>query len=146
MFASLASHLSLAATTTPMLCDPLARYPSFRFTLNRQLLECLASVSTVLSAPGAGGGSTGSGNGGSAHPSLPDEYWFLVKGRTVSSVMGIVVGTLGIRGSQSLSTRTIRLYFVGLVMCAIVAMAIRIEVFYDIVTGKVGGSRVCCCC
>ncbi|CAM9450146.1 unnamed protein product, partial [Ectocarpus sp. 4 AP-2014] len=102
-----------------------------------QLLECLASISTVLSAPGAGGGSNGGGNGGSAHPSLPGEYWFLVKGRTFSSVMGIVVGTLGVRGSQSLNTNTIRWYFVGLVMCAIVAMAIRIEVFYDIVTGKI---------
>ncbi|CBN76955.1 conserved unknown protein [Ectocarpus siliculosus] len=102
-----------------------------------QLLECLASISTVLSVPGAAGGSTGGGNGGSAHPSLPGEYWFLVKGRTLSSVMGIVVGTLGVRGSQSLNTHTIRWYFVGLVMCAIVAMAIRIEVFYDIVTGKI---------
>ncbi|CAB1098530.1 unnamed protein product [Ectocarpus sp. CCAP 1310/34] len=102
-----------------------------------QLLECLASTSTVLSVPGAGGGSTGGDNGGSAHPSLPGEYWFLVRGRTLSSVMGIVVGTLGVCGSQSLNTHTIRWYFVGLVMCAIVAMAIRIEVFYDTVTGKI---------
>lgn len=77
------------------------------------------------------------GKGDGVHPALSSEYWVLVRGRGVSSIMGIVVGTLGVRGSQSLSTQTIRMYSVGLVMCAIVAMVIRIEVLVDIVTGKV---------
>lgn len=97
-----------------------------------------------MSYPGAAGngGDSGGGDGG-AYAELPDEFWVLIKGRIVSSLMGIVVGVLGIRGSQSLNTRTIKLYFVGLVMCAIVAMVIRIEVFVDIVTGKVrAGTRL----
>lgn len=95
-----------------------------------QLLECLASISAAMASPGGGAGDT-------AHPALPTEYWMLVRGRSLSSVMGIVVGALGIRGSQSLSTQTIKMYFVGLVMCAIVAMVIRIEVLYDVISGKV---------
>jgi len=70
---------------------------------------------------------------------IPQEYWFLIKGRTVSSLMGIVVGVLGIRGAQSLNLQTIKLYFVGLVMCAIVAMGLKIQVLFDIVNGEVSG-------
>lgn len=97
-----------------------------------------------MSYPGAAGNGGGSGGGdGGTYAELPDEYWVLVKGRSISSLMGIVVGVLGIRGSQSLNARTIKMYFVGLVMCAIVAMVIRIEVFVDIITGKVSaGTRL----
>lgn len=57
-------------------------------------------------------------------------------------MMGIVVGMLGVRGSHSLNTQTIKMYYVGLVMCAIVSMVIRVEVLFDIIAGKV--SRVDC--
>lgn len=82
------------------------------------------------------GGNENGGDGG-PYADLPDEYWVLIKGRSVSSLMGIVVGVLGIRGSQSLNTQTIKMYFLGLIVCAIVAMMIRIQVFIDVVTGKV---------
>lgn len=78
------------------------------------------------------------GDGGDGHPALPSEYWDLVRARSFSSVMGIVVAVFGIRGSHSLSTQTIHIYFVGLVMCAAVAMVIRIGVLIDIITDKVG--------
>lgn len=94
-------------------------------------MECLARISAAMGSP-----ATGRGDG--VHRPLPPEYWVLVRGRTVSSIMGIVVGVLGVRGSQSLSTRTIKMYFVGLVMCAIVAMTIRTEVLFDVMSGKVG--------
>eukprot|EP00903_Cladosiphon_okamuranus_P013551 g12622.t2 len=108
------------------------------FLLLISLLECLASVSAAMSYSGApgNGGESGGGDGG-PYTELPDEYWVLIKGRIISSLMGIVVGVLGIRGSQSLNTQTIKMYFVGLVMCAIVAMAIRIEVLVDIISGKI---------
>lgn len=48
----------------------------------------------------------------------------------------------GVRGSQSLDLRTIKLYCFGLVVCAIVAISIRIEVLYDVFSGKVRDSRV----
>lgn len=123
------------ATCTRPLCPHAAIY---LLELGRKLLECLASMSAAVSYPGAAGngGDSGGGDGG-AYTELPDEYWVLIKGRSVSSLMGIVVGVLGIRGSQSLNSQTIKMYFVGLVMCAIVAMVIRIEVFVDIITGKV---------
>ena len=96
-----------------------------------KLLEVLGNVSAALTAPEAG-------EGGDGHPALPSEYWDLVRARGFSSVLGIVVGVLGIRGSHSLSTQTIQIYYVGLVMCAIVAMVIRIGVLIDIIADKVG--------
>eukprot|EP00904_Undaria_pinnatifida_P007381 jgi/Undpi1/3773/HiC_scaffold_16.g07142.m1 len=95
-----------------------------------QLLEVLGSVSAAMTAPEAG-------DGGDGHPALPSEYWDLVRARSFSSVMGIVVAVFGIRGSHSLSTQTIHIYFVGLVMCAAVAMVIRIGVLIDIITDKI---------
>ncbi len=79
------------------------------------------------------------GAGKGADADVPDEYWFLIKGRTVSSLMGIAVGVLGIRGAQSLNLQTIKLYFAGLVACAIVAMGLRIQVLFDILNGRVSG-------
>ncbi|CAM9784422.1 unnamed protein product [Scytosiphon promiscuus] len=103
-----------------------------------QLVGCLASVSAVASSTSTAGDGEGEGAGGTEAPHLvlPDEYWVLVRARAVSGTMGIVVGMLGMRGSQSLSTQTIKMYLAGLVMCAIVAMAIRVQVFFDIIAGK----------
>lgn len=116
---------------------------TFPLESDLKVLECLASVSAAMSYPGAAGNGGDSGGGdGSAYAEIPDEFWVLIKERSVSSLMGVVVGVLGIRGSQSLNTRTIKMYFVGLVLCAIVAMVIRLEVFIDIISGKVSvGTR-----
>lgn len=100
----------------------------------------------VSSTSSTGDGGSDGEEGTEAHRLiLPDEYWVLVRARAVSSIMGIVVGLLGIRGSQSLSTQTMKLYLAGLVMCAIVAMVIRVEVFFDIVAGQVGSLGPCRC-
>lgn len=98
-------------------------------------MGCVASISAVLASPPTGTGQDG------AHPAVSDEYWAIIRGRTLSSMMGIVVGALGIRGAYSLSTRTIRLYFVGLMMCAALALALRIQLLIDIILGKVGSMR-----
>lgn len=107
---------------------------------NDQLLECLASMSAVMGSAGAATGGGNSGGGGSnTHTEIPDEYWVLVRGRSVASLMGVVVGVLGVRGAHSLSTQTLQMYYVGLVMCAIVSIVIRVEVLVDIIAGKVSG-------
>ncbi|CAM9481548.1 unnamed protein product, partial [Hapterophycus canaliculatus] len=103
-----------------------------------QLLGCLASISAAASTSTTGdnGDSGEAGEGEAQQLILSDEYWALEQARAVSSAMGIVVGLVGIRSSQSLSIRTIKIYLVGLVMCALVAMAIRIQMFFDIISGK----------
>ncbi|CAN0361784.1 unnamed protein product [Pylaiella littoralis] len=102
-----------------------------------QLLECVASMSAVIGSSGAAGRGGDSGGSSNAHTEIPDEYWVLLRGRSVASLMGIVVGMLGVRGSQSLNTQTIKMYYVGLVMCAVVSIVIRIEVLFDIIAGRI---------
>ena len=83
--------------------------------------------------------SSGSDKGDDAQPAL-SEYWNLMRSRSVSSVLGIAVGLLGVRGSHSLSAQTIRLYLAGMVMCAVIAVSIQIENIFDLATGKASDS------
>lgn len=73
---------------------PLASFPvelspndTLTFIL-KQLLECLASISAAMTSPAEG-------HRDDSHHPLSSEYWMLVRGRSVSSVLGIVVGVLG---------------------------------------------------
>lgn len=81
--------------------------------------------------------SSGGGKGDDSRLVLSPDEWNLVRDRTISSVVGIVVGLLGVYGALSLSTRIIRIYLAGLAMCFVIAMYIQLEFLFDVSTGKV---------
>lgn len=56
-----------------------------------QLLEFLATVSGAMVSPAG----DDDDDGATARPELSPAYWAVLRVRSVSSVMGLIVGTLG---------------------------------------------------